>query len=526
MNETGQGTQRATGHRWTSETAKAARAKVRGPLDLERQGTHAEDVLRGYAEIESRLVAAGFPATSPWWQETVTRWYSADRPQLVARVGRRGGKSSSFSRLAVAEALFGHHDVPPGDIGFVAIVSTDRKEAVGRLRTIKAILDALGVGYAPVEGTPNAIEIEGRRGFRVFTASIAGVSGFTSIFVLCDEVSKWLDADTGSNPATEVLRSARPTMSTMPNARIALSSSPMGRFDAHYDAYEQGETDLQITAFAPTWVANPSLTEAATHRLEPDELAWMREYAAIPQAAAESSLLTEALIDQATRRPPLLVDLPPDPRHRYVAAIDPATRGNAWTLVLMTREASGVRQVALARQWRGTPSEPLRPGAVFGEIRELLAPYGVRALVSDTWSQDALTEIAQGAGLTLFTEEPWSPQRKRDAYEALRAALQEGRLELHPDPLLRQDLLGIRKRITRTGVTYELAEVEGRHSDYAPAVAMAAVQALVAAEPDDQPSPNDIAQRMKREFLLQRERERKRESRFGLLPATHRRLAR
>ena len=30
-------------------------------------------------------------------------------------------------------------------------------------------------------------------------------------------------------------------MATQPHARIILSSSPMGKWDAHYDAFEQGE---------------------------------------------------------------------------------------------------------------------------------------------------------------------------------------------------------------------------------------------------------------------------------------------
>jgi len=154
-------------------------------LEPERSGSHVDDVLRGYDEIEERLVAAGFPPTSPWWRATIERWYrgtdnAGGVRQLVARVGRRGGKSSTLSRLAVAEALYGHHDVPPGDLGFVAVISTDRKEAARRLRTIKSILDALRIEYEPVPDTPMAIYVvDTRIGFSVFTASVAGVSGFT-----------------------------------------------------------------------------------------------------------------------------------------------------------------------------------------------------------------------------------------------------------------------------------------------------------------------------------------------------------
>jgi hypothetical protein len=41
----------------------------------------------------------------------------------------------------------------------------------------------------------------------------------------------------------------------------------------------------QIVAIAPTWVANNSITEAQTRKLEPDERIWRREYLAEPQAS-------------------------------------------------------------------------------------------------------------------------------------------------------------------------------------------------------------------------------------------------
>lgn len=457
-------------------------------LVAEREGTHVEDVLRGYDLIEARLIAKHFPATSPWWRETIERWYrrrdvAGGVRQLVARVGRRGGKSSTLSRLAVAEALFGHHDVPPGDIGYVAVISTDRKEAAGRLRTIKAILDAINVEHEPVEDTPQAIQIAGTRiGFRVFTASISGVSGFTAIFVICDEVAKWKDADTGANPASEVLTSVRPTMATMPCASLVLSSSPFGRLDAHFDAFEEGPNETQETACAPTWVANPTLTEEATHALEPDESAWRREFAAIPQAELESSLLTEALIDRAMRA--TVGDLPYEPSEgwTYVAAMDPATRANAWAFVIAGQDIDGKRHVVLHRDWVPRPGLPLDPRAVLVEIHALVASYGVDVVYTDQHATEMLRALAP-EGLELV-EVPWTTVTKREGFEYLLKLAQADRLGLPRDEVVKADLLGIRKVITRSGVQYQLAEGRGgRHSDYAPAIALAVADARYAAVP-------------------------------------------
>ncbi len=483
--------------------------------------SHADIILARFDEVDRKLVALGFPATSPWWRKQIDRWYRSGRRQFVPRVGRRGGKSSSLSRLAVVEAVYGRHDVPPGDVGFVAIISTDRPEALGRLRTIEAILDALGVAYRPCRGGVVGIELVGRRtGFRVFTATIKGVSGFTGIFVLCDEVAKWADADTGANPAAEVLASVRPTMKTMTNARMVLSSSPMSMFDAHYDAYEQGDTDLQLVATAPSWIANPTITEADCVTEEPDESKRAREYGAIPQAQAETSLLTDYLVERARRTIPQPWDLPYVPGHRYVAAMDPATRGNAWTLVIATKGADSVRRVAMAREWRGSPSAPLSPKAIMLEVRECLEAYRLRWVTTDQAAVDYLRDLCP-KGVSL-REAPWTQSNKAEAYQHVLTLAQSDALELPPDVQVKADLLGIRKVFTRTGVQYLLAEVKGRHSDFAPSVALAVDDARFAATvPEEQLDTEGAAQKAKRDFLEGRRKERERRERFGAQPITH-----
>jgi hypothetical protein len=493
------------------------------PVTTRRHASHADEILDRYGEVDAKLVAKGYPATSPWWRATIERWYRSGRRQLVGRVGRRGGKSSSLSRLAVVEALYGHHNVPPGDIGVIAIISTRLDEAAQRLATIASILDALGVPYKPWGNGVMGIRIVGRRvGFRVYAASVAGVSGFTGIFVLCDEVAKWKDKDTGVNPAGEVLASIRPTMATQREARIVLSSSPFGLLDAHYDAFEEGETAFQVTAFAPTWEANPTLTEDDTKAMEPDEGTWLREYAAIPQAEAETSLLTELLIDRATRAE--AGDLPWCEGWRYVAAMDPATRTNAWTLAIAGQDREGKRHVSLAREWVPRPGLPLDPRTVLAEVATHLRAYRLRLAFTDQHAVEMLRVMAREAGFTLL-EAAWTPVTKREGYEHLLKLAQAERLGLPRDPQVKADLLGIRKVITRTGVQYTLAEVRGRHADYAPAIAMAVADARFGArEVEERP---DTAQRKaemaKAKFLKDREKERERAQRVGRMPVTHRR---
>lgn len=463
---------------------------------------HAVEIGRRFVALDKALQLAGFPATSSWWHETIRRFYASERKQLVVRAGRRAGKSSTFCRLAVVVALYGKHAIPPGDIGVIAFISTTRDEAGQRLRTIKAILDALGVKFKAIDG---GIELLDRPvAFKVYTASVAGVSGFTSVLVIADEVAKWKDVDSGQNPATEVLASVRPTMATQPEARSILSSSPLGQWDAHYDAFERGDTDYQITACATTWEANPTITEARTHELEPDEATWRREYAAEPAAEVEEALVTSLEIDRSTRTEPLVVE--PANGHVYEAACDPGTRGNAFTLAVacMRETPRGMRRsIVLAREWRGSTAKPLSPKAVLTEIAALVKPYGVDVLWSDQASGDALRDIAADIGMTLVPVAT-TQASKIDMFRNAQTLIRTDQVDLPPDPQVKQDLLGIRRRWTRSGATIELAKTpDGRHSDYAPSIATVLSKPLT--EPAEVPGVReDIARERRRQQHAER----------------------
>jgi hypothetical protein len=245
--------------------------------------------MRTYDAIDAQLVAAGFPATSAWWREQVEAFLRSGEGRWILRVGRRGGKSTTLSRLGVVWALAGPWDVPPGDVATVALLSVDREEASRRLGTIADVLNALGVGFTRSGETLELASRAGRRVvFRVETRSKNAV-GFTSIMVLADECSRWESRDDKADPASEVIGSVAPTLAGMAHCFMVLASSPWSEVDYHAKAFDEASnapgTGKGFASFAPTWIARPSLTEDETHTLEPDDRAWAREYAAIPGTA-------------------------------------------------------------------------------------------------------------------------------------------------------------------------------------------------------------------------------------------------
>lgn len=191
----------------------------------------------------------------------------------------------------------------------------------------------------------------------------------------------------------------------------------------------------------------------------------------------EEGIFSSLEIDAATRKEPR--ELPRMPLQHYAAAMDPATRGNAWTLVIGTCKGFGGAggalpsySIVLARQWIGTKASPLRPDDVLQEIGKLCASYGIDTATTDQHSFDALNNIAERHGLILRAE-PITAKNRLEMVERARIYVAQGCLELPPDQTFRNDLLSARRRVTVNGLTLVLPKTgDGRHCDYVPALGL------------------------------------------------------
>lgn len=165
------------------------------------------------------------------------------------------------------------------------------------------------------------------------------------------------------------------------------------------------------------------------------------------------------------------------PRRSYLAAIDPATRGNAWTL-LVGHEEEGKLVIDLAHQEIGSKAVPLDASVVLATMAAMLAPYAPGYIISDQYGFDFLRVLAQQKGLALV-ERRWGGAATIERYDALRRRLSVGALSLPPEPQLRADLLAVRRRLTAAGVAIHLpTSGDGRHCDYAPPLAHLSLEYL------------------------------------------------
>lgn len=447
------------------------------------------ELLDALDRVNAVLVAKAFPAMSPWWRRELERFVRAmadGRRQLVLRVGRRGGKSSSLCRLAVVWALFGSWSVPPGDVAVVAIISVSLAEARERFRTIAAILTALGV---PFDRRGDDLELRDRPVvFRCFACSTSAPVGFTGIAVIADEVARWESRDAMTNPARHVIGTVRPTLATQPFGFTVLSSSPWTLDDYHAEQFDRGDTADQVVACAPSWVANPTITEGATRRLEPDDRTWRREYAAIPSPTSSAPFFPEDALERSRdvgRVGPL--------RHvegrRYRIGLDQAFMRDRFGLAVVSSELADADPLTGVRAGRVTVVHQAEAWAAQGNVvaslrrvRDACVRFDTSTVAIDQHGGAPMKELLRQLGV--FAEIiNWTggdgEGSKLARYRAVRDAMIAGALRLPDSPELLGELRTIQTELSPSGVERIVVQrTRAGHGDAATALVLAASEAL------------------------------------------------
>jgi hypothetical protein len=131
------------------------------------------------------------------------------------------------------------------------------------------------------------------------------------------------------------------------------------------------------------------------------------------------------------------------------------------------------------------------------EIAAIMGPYGVDTVVTDQYSIDAMSDLADTFGISLL-EHTTTGENRLKMMEEVAFALRQNALELPPGPPeFRSDLIQVRKRVTVNGVTLVLPiSGGGRHCDFAPSLALSLVHPP--SLPEDE--PEDVDEDLQREL--------------------------
>lgn len=204
-------------------------------------------------------------------------------------------------------------------------------------------------------------------------------------------------------------------------------------------------------------------------------------------ADPESGLLNPISLRANTREAPL--ELVPERGATYACAIDPsggAVGANGWTCVIVQvirDDADEPRKrfrVACAREWRG-----MRPEHCIEAVAAVCQSYRLSSAITDQFAGAAHQDLAHRYGLSLVVVATTARSKLED-FTNLATLVHSDCVELPPDKVFQRDLLSVRKRLTQQGATIVLPRTaDGRHCDYAPALAAAITAAGEAFHPDE-----------------------------------------
>ena len=368
--------------------------------------------------------------------------------ELWAIAGRGSGKSRISAAIAVYLACFFHHDLDPGEIGYVLVLAASRDQAHTVFSYAVAFLRKSAILRKMIVST-TAHEIRLTNGviIAVHTNSYRLVRGKTLLATVFDELSMWRD-DTSANPDLETYRAVRPSLARTGGVLIGISSPYRragllyAKFKDHFDA----DDDDVLVVRGATSVFNPTIDQAviAKEMAKDPEGArseWMAEF-----RTDISALLDDEVIDDAVDhgRP---LELPPRKDLRYYTFVDAsAGRHDAFTLCIGHCEGSKDEVSFIADVIRGRLA-PFDPRTTAQEFAALARGYGCSKIIGDHYAGEWVSGAFADAGVKYES----SPLVKSALYLESLPLFNRGAVALPDHQILVRELRGLERRVHRSG---------------------------------------------------------------------------
>ena len=361
--------------------------------------------------------------------------------------GRRGGKSRIAALVAVYLAAFRDygHVLAPGEVGTLAVIAADRRQARVVMRYIVGFLEGVPMlKQMVVNRTKETIELSNRVMIEVHTASFRAVRGYTLIGVIADEIAFWSTDEAAADPDREILNGLRPGMATTGGLLLAISSpyARRGELWRNYREHFGKDGDPVLVWQAPTQAMNPNVDpQVIADAYAADESAASAEYGAEFRRDIESFVSREA-VDACVI--PGRRELPPCEGISYVAFVDPSGGSvDSMTMAVAHRGRQNTIVLDLIRERRA----PFNPSDVVTEFAETLKAYGCHMVVGDRYAAEWPRERFRAHGIDYRVAD----KVRSDIYRDLLPVLNSGSIELLDHPRLIAQLCSLERRTARSG---------------------------------------------------------------------------
>ncbi len=315
-------------------------------------------------------------------------------------VGRRGGKSRIAAFIATYLAAFKDYSaiLSPGEVGTIALVASDRKQAGVLLGYINGFFDQIPLLAEMVESrVKESITLKTGIRIEIFTASHRTIRGFTILAAVGDEVCFWRNAEGAADADQEIVSALLPAMSTVPEALLLLISTPYARRGVMWDSYKKNFAKAGAQTFywqAPSRDMNPSISAVTVGA------AFLRD-----RAAAASEYGAQWRSDISGFIPPEVIEarvikgrhgLPRVAGTSYFAFCDSSGGiGDSFTLAIGHLENGNCAVLDLLAE----REPPFSPETVAQEYAELLKSYGCAETEGDAYSGRWVSDCFENAGI-------------------------------------------------------------------------------------------------------------------------------
>lgn len=428
-------------------------------------------------------VAFGCPPNGPYDEVLVIAGIRGGKSLIAA-----GGSVYQTQRCSFAYGSAGHK-LGPGEMPRVSVLSIRKDTAnvvfqhiVGNVMNSPFLRNLL-MG----EPTADSVTLRHPSGRPVEVKVVAGAKAGSTLVarwsagVVFDEAPRMQSAEEGVINLPHMRAAVKARL--LKGARIWYIGSPNQPYGLPYEWKNEfwGKPSSRVlVVVAPAQVMNPFLwTDETVAELRASDPEVARTDLDAEFADPETALFANDRVVSSMRADS---DIEPEEGTTYVAAMDPATRGNGWAMAVGCKR-NGKLSIVVLREQRGTRSSPLDPREVIRDYAGIWRRYGIQSVITDQWAADAIRVFLDDEGFGM-QQEDFRGIEKANAYISLARRVEAGLVELYPDEQLRIDLVSVKRRVTSDGVKIVLPTTsDGRHADMAPVVVAALAQHLEDAPP-------------------------------------------
>jgi hypothetical protein len=306
--------------------------------------------------------------------------------ELVAVVGRRGGKSRAIATLAAYLAALRDysHVLAAGERALVIVVAPDQRQAHIVLDYCTAVFEQSPLLKQLIKNrTSDTLELTNGLGVEVRAANFRRLRGHTFVAAVCEEAAYYFSDESSANPDSEILAALRPGLATT-NGLLVMISSPYAKKGELYEAHKRhfgpaGDPRI-LVAQGASRDFNPSLPESVVSRaLERDHAAASAEYLGIFRSDIEgfvSREQVECCVERGMR------ERAPVDGIRYFSFTDPSGGSADSMACAVGHMDSDMLVVDALREIKS----PFDPESAVEEIAQLLPLYKVDQTTGDRYS--------------------------------------------------------------------------------------------------------------------------------------------